>query len=112
VGFAYGGGKWYETAPLHGRRAMLSFTLGASPDRFEREALFGPLDHYLQALHRGTFMFCRLRGLGAEHLLVPGQRRAGAPRRIPGGLATAPARARPGTPLPFVRAADFTKPKV
>src|SRR5262249_33129806 len=40
VGFAYGGGKWYETAPLAGRRALLSFTLGATADRFERDALF------------------------------------------------------------------------
>jgi len=112
VGFAYGGGKWFETAPLYGRRALLSFTCGATPERFAEDALFGPLEHCLHGLHRGTLMFCGFEVLKPNVCWAPAG--AGAERRA---AYLADWRARlPGllqeTPLPFIRAADFARPKV
>jgi putative NADPH-quinone reductase len=56
--FAYGGGRWFESAPLVGRRAILSFTMSAKPDRWGENSLFGPLEWCLHPLHVGLFNFC------------------------------------------------------
>ena len=58
VGFAYGGGRWFETAPLVGRRALISTTMGARPDRWGSDALFGELAWVLHPLRVGVLNFC------------------------------------------------------
>jgi len=112
VGFAYGGGKWFETAPLYGRRALLSFTCGDVSDYKEVDRLFGSLEACLQPLHRGMLMFCGFEVLEPNICWAPAsvapERRADYlaawRRRLPGLMQEAP--------LPFVRAADFAKPRV
>lgn len=56
AGFAYGGGRWFET--LVGRRALLSITMGAKADRWGDDKLFGSLDWTLHPIQVGTLNFC------------------------------------------------------
>jgi NAD(P)H dehydrogenase (quinone) len=71
VDFAYGGGRWFESGPLRGRRAMLSFTMGAKPDRWGENALFGSLDWCLHPLHVGLFNFCGFQTLAPQIVNSP-----------------------------------------
>jgi NAD(P)H dehydrogenase (quinone) len=60
VGFAYGGGRWFDTGPLRGRRAMVAMTTGGLPDRFSDGGLFGPIATVLHPLRVGTLNFVGL----------------------------------------------------
>jgi len=60
LGFSYGGGRWFDTAPLRGRRAMLTLTCGGLADRFTDEALFGDIERILHPLRVGTLNFVGL----------------------------------------------------
>ncbi len=53
-GFAYGGGRWYETGPLAPRRAMLAMTAGAPRERYAEGAIFGGIERVLYPIHVGT----------------------------------------------------------
>jgi NAD(P)H dehydrogenase (quinone) len=53
MGFAYGGGRWFETGPLLGRRALLAITAGAPSERYTEGAIFGDIEHVLYPIHVG-----------------------------------------------------------
>jgi len=53
MGFAYGGGRWFETGPLRGRRALLAMTTGAWRERYTEGAIFGGIERVLYPLHVG-----------------------------------------------------------
>jgi NAD(P)H dehydrogenase (quinone) len=111
VGFAYGGGRWFETAPLVGRKALLSITMGAKPDRWGAQGLFGELEWVLHPLRVGTLNFCGFEVLPHHIVHAPAamteDERAATLRaweeRLGGIFAE--------TPLPFHRASDFVEPK-
>ncbi len=60
VGFAYGGGRWYNSGPLRGRKALVATTTGGLADRFRADALFGDIDWILHPLRVGTLNFVGL----------------------------------------------------
>ena len=109
-GWAYGGGSWFETAPLYGRRALLSLTSGAGPDRWCEQGLFGDIERILYALRVGTLNFCGFEVL--PHHIVAGPRRMNDAERqevMDGWLRRLKAIDRE-TPLPFRRAGDHDNP--
>lgn len=57
VGFAYGGGRWFDSGPLRGRKALIAMTTGGLPDRFRADGLFGDIDWILHPLRVGTLNF-------------------------------------------------------
>jgi len=57
VGFAYGGGRWFDTGPLKGRRALLTITTGGLSDRFREDGLFGDFNTILHPVRVGTLNF-------------------------------------------------------
>jgi NAD(P)H dehydrogenase (quinone) len=111
VGFAYGGGHWFETAPLAGRKALLSMTMGAMADRWGAEGLFGELEWVLHPLRVGTLNFCGFEVL--RHHIVH------APAAMTEDQRMAVLRAWEKrltdvfdeTPLPFRRVSDFADPR-
>jgi NAD(P)H dehydrogenase (quinone) len=58
AGFAYGGGRWFETGRFRGKRAILSLTMSARANRWGENALFGPIEWCLHPIHAGVFNFC------------------------------------------------------
>lgn len=110
VGFAYGGGHWFETAPLAGRKALLSITMGAKVDRWGHNALFGDLEWVLHPLRMGTLNFCGFEVL--QHHIVHGP--AGMTEDERKAVLVAWQERLKGifdeVPLPFRRAADFADP--
>ena len=57
-GACYGGLRFYDRGGLTGKRAMLSFTLGAQPHMFaDEQAIHGELDIMLRPLQRGTLAY-------------------------------------------------------
>lgn len=53
MGYAYGGGRWFEYGPFMGKRAMLAFMAGAPKVRYTQGAMFGDIGHVLYPLHVG-----------------------------------------------------------
>jgi NAD(P)H dehydrogenase (quinone) len=53
LGFAYGSGRWFETGPLFGRRALLAMTAGAPECRYQDGAIFGGIERVLYPIHVG-----------------------------------------------------------
>lgn len=109
-GWAYGGGRWFETAPLYGRKALLSLTSGAGPDRWGADNLFGDPDWIFHALTVGTLNFCGFEVL--QHHIVHGPRRMDDEerRKVLDDWARRLERIEGETPLPFRRASDFANP--
>ena len=110
AGFAYGGGNWFETAPLYGRRALVSLTSGGTEDRWGANGLFGEIETILHAVQIGTLNFCGFEVLHPH--LVLGPARMGKEGRA---KTLADWRERLGRiareeALPFRCAADFTDP--
>jgi NAD(P)H dehydrogenase (quinone) len=58
MGFAYGGGKWYDQGGLRGRRAMLALTTGSPRESFSPEGLNGDMDQILYPIQHGILYFC------------------------------------------------------
>jgi NAD(P)H dehydrogenase (quinone) len=56
-GFAYGGGRWYDTGKFAGKRAMVITTVGAARAGFSEEGLQGPTRTFLDPIHRGVLHF-------------------------------------------------------
>jgi len=54
MGFAYGGGRWFEHGPLRPRRAMLAVTAGAPRERYVEGNIFGGIERVLYPLHVGV----------------------------------------------------------
>ena len=65
VGFAYGGGRWFEAAPLAGRKALLSVTMGAKADRWGPDALVRRHRVDIASLARRHAELLRIRGVAA-----------------------------------------------
>lgn len=60
-GVCYGGLRFYDKGGLSGKKAMLSFTLGAQPHMFANEqAIHGELSLMLRHLQRGTLAYAGL----------------------------------------------------
>lgn len=58
MGFAYGGGKVYESGPFRGKRALLSLTTGGPQGAYVKGGFNGDLDGILRPLQRGVLQFC------------------------------------------------------
>lgn len=56
-GFGYGGGDWYNTGKLAGRRAMLSLTTGGGPAECADDGLFGDIHERLYQIQHGALYF-------------------------------------------------------
>lgn len=58
MGFAYGGGAWYEEGGLKGRRAMLSLTTGGPEGLYGPRGIHGEMDRILYPIQQGILHFC------------------------------------------------------
>lgn len=57
AGFAYGGGRKYDTGGLNGRRGMLSLTTGTPASTYEPNGIDGDIMHLLWPIHNGILRF-------------------------------------------------------
>jgi len=58
MGFAYGGGKIYETGVFRGKRAMCSLTTGGPGPMYAPGGRNGEIDMVLFPIQHGMFSFC------------------------------------------------------
>ncbi|MCR8842105.1 NAD(P)H-dependent oxidoreductase [Paenibacillus sp. SC116] len=56
-GFAYGRNQTFANGLLKGKRAMLVFTTGAEPERYEDENDLGILEYHLHGIEHGTLKY-------------------------------------------------------
>lgn len=56
-GFAYGGGRWYETGMFRGKKAFLSITTGAPEFMFKEGHIQGDINQILFPVTHGMFFF-------------------------------------------------------
>ena len=57
AGFAYGGGKMYESGKFSGKRAMLSTTTGAGKEAYQTNGFQGNMNKILWPIHHGILEF-------------------------------------------------------
>jgi NAD(P)H dehydrogenase (quinone) len=60
VGRVYGGGRWFESGVLAGRRAMCAVTVGGPKSMYVEHGTYGPIEAILYPIHRGIFAFTGL----------------------------------------------------
>lgn len=60
MGFAYGGGRWYDQGGLQGKRALLSFTTGGPEGLYTPTGINGEMDRILFPIQHGILFFCGL----------------------------------------------------
>jgi len=58
MGFAYGGGRVFETGVFRGKRGMLSITTGGPEASYQEDGRMGPLLRHLFHVHYGMLWFC------------------------------------------------------
>ena len=58
MGFAYGGGQWYDTGSLKGRKAMLSITTGGPDFMYSPLGRNGNIEKILFPIQHGILYFC------------------------------------------------------
>lgn len=58
MGFAYGGGQWYDKGCLKGRKAMLSVTTGGPEALYTPQSINGSMDQVLNPIQHGILYFC------------------------------------------------------
>ncbi len=58
MGFAYGGGAWYDQGGLKGRKAMLSLTTGGPEHAYAPLGRNGHIDQILFPIQHGILYFC------------------------------------------------------
>jgi NAD(P)H dehydrogenase (quinone) len=58
MGYAYGGGRWYNRGVFQGKRAMLSLTTGGGDTFFSSEGLSGDIHMQLYPINYGILRFC------------------------------------------------------
>jgi NAD(P)H dehydrogenase (quinone) len=57
VGIAYGGGRWFQSGRLAGKRAMCSMTVGGTEPVYSDRGVYGSVSAILYPIHRGIFEF-------------------------------------------------------
>jgi NAD(P)H dehydrogenase (quinone) len=57
AGLTYGGGRWYSSGVLRGKRAMLSLTTGGPPTIYSPRGLNGDIDTLLFPIQHGMLYF-------------------------------------------------------
>ncbi|MBM3572299.1 MAG: NAD(P)H-dependent oxidoreductase [Alphaproteobacteria bacterium] len=67
MGFAYGGGRWFENGPLAPRRALIAMTAGAPRERYLEGNIFGGIERVLYPLEVGVL---NLAGLAAHEPFI------------------------------------------
>jgi NAD(P)H dehydrogenase (quinone) len=58
MGFAYGGGQWYDTGGMKGRKAMVSVTTGGPDFMYSPLGRNGDMDKILFPIQHGILYFC------------------------------------------------------
>lgn len=58
MGFAYGGGAWYDQGGLKGKRAMLAVTTGGPQASYSHRGINGSIDQVLFPIQHGVLYFC------------------------------------------------------
>jgi len=58
MGFAYGGGKWYDTGGLKGKRAMVAVTTGGPENSYLERGINGSIEKVLFPIQHGILFFC------------------------------------------------------
>ncbi len=58
MGFAYGGGAWYDQGGLKGRRAMLAITTGGPEASYRPLGINGAIEEVLYPIQHGILFFC------------------------------------------------------
>lgn len=58
MGFAYGGGQWYDNGGLKGRKAMLALTTGGPAQMYGPHSRNGDMDTILFPIQHGILYFC------------------------------------------------------
>lgn len=58
MGFAYGGGKWYDQGGLKGKRAMLAVTTGGPEAGYSPRGINGSIEEVLFPIQHGILFFC------------------------------------------------------
>lgn len=58
MGFAYGGGKWYDQGGLKGKRAMLAITTGGPEASYLERGINGAIGDVLFPIQHGILYFC------------------------------------------------------
>jgi NAD(P)H dehydrogenase (quinone) len=58
MGFAYGGGQWYDTGGMKGRKAMLSITTGGPEFMYSPRGRNGDMEQILFPIQHGILYFC------------------------------------------------------
>jgi NAD(P)H dehydrogenase (quinone) len=58
MGFAYGGGKWYDQGGLKGKRAMLAVTTGGPEPGYSPRGINGSIEEVLFPIQHGILFFC------------------------------------------------------
>ncbi|MET0404808.1 MAG: NAD(P)H-dependent oxidoreductase [Cystobacter sp.] len=57
MGTVYGGGRWFGTGVMKGKRAMLSLTTGGPAAQYTEDGLLGSLEQLFMPIHQGIFRF-------------------------------------------------------
>jgi len=58
LGFAYGGGQWYDNGGLKGRQAMLAITTGGPDITYAQRGINGAMARVLFPIQHGILFFC------------------------------------------------------
>jgi len=58
MGFAYGGGSWYDQGGLKGKRAMLAVTTGGPEAGYSPRGINGSIEDVLFPIQHGILFFC------------------------------------------------------
>ena len=71
MGFAYGGGRWYNNGVFSGKRAIASITTGGPDSLYGEFGINGNLDAILDPLHHGVFAFAGFTALKPHITYAP-----------------------------------------
>ena len=73
VGVAYGGGRYFGTGVMKGKRAMCIVTAGGSPSAYDGSGHYASIDAVLYPIHRGILEFAGFEVLPAFVAYAPGR---------------------------------------
>jgi NAD(P)H dehydrogenase (quinone) len=58
LGRVYGGGRYFETGVLRGKRALCATTVGGGASAYSAVGMYGPIEPILFPIHHGILRFC------------------------------------------------------